>query len=110
MLCTSSGCENAKNSRTCSDVKYDFIFEVFRVIFNGLLVSASACTILKHLFVDIEVGIASVVVVVVFFAVEVSKHALLESHVYEQIEVSKALLPKFSLDITYHRTTLLLVQ
>lgn len=62
---SASCCKDTKNTCSCSNIKYYLILEVFFVVFNSSLISKSSDSVLEHFLVDIEVGVASEIIVMV---------------------------------------------
>jgi len=64
MLSSSSCSKNTEDSSTAAYVQYNLVLEVLRIVLDSFSVGLCAISILEHLFVDVEIGVATKVVVV----------------------------------------------
>ena len=74
MLGTGTGSEDGQNTGSTTDVHDNLVLEILRVVHDSSLVGSRADRVLQHLFVDVERGVGTVVVVMLITVAEVIEH------------------------------------
>lgn len=84
MLSSCSCCEYTQDTSTCTDIEHNLVLEIVLVSFNSISISISSNLVLKHLLMDVEVRIASKVIVMLLVIVgKILNKLFLEGNIIE---------------------------
>lgn len=71
MLSTCSCSKYTKNSRATSNIENNFVFEIFRVVFDCALVSPRPDAVLQHFLMNVEARVRPKIIVVLALSAQI---------------------------------------